>query len=267
MKRIYLFCLALILVTTLIEAQDTPVCDPDTAFVNSGEIVSPSPIQNDTLGEGLPNACINTPYDLNIFVHPPSTFTFAGFEIPVTSFKIDSVINLPEGINYGCSTEDCIFLADSINCIYLSGTPTEANTESQYELTIYLTVIAGNLPLAATFPDPTLAPGSYFIIINPEGDAACQSTPTLDFNAIAESVRVFPNPVYDRLSLSFESKKPAEGLLQVWNHAGALVKQKPVTISTGKELLSIELENLPQGFYVVGLQTKEATFRSKFIKS
>ncbi|NND33156.1 MAG: hypothetical protein HKN76_11245, partial [Saprospiraceae bacterium] len=48
MKRFYSIIMCSLLMTGLLVAQDSPVCDPDTAFVNSGAIVQPSPLQNDT---------------------------------------------------------------------------------------------------------------------------------------------------------------------------------------------------------------------------
>src|SRR5210317_882506 len=87
-----------------ISAQDTINCNPDTTFINSGALVDPAPYINDTLGEGLPDGCINTPYDLTIFVNPPNTFEFNGFAVGVDSFTIDSLVNLPDGLSYTCST-------------------------------------------------------------------------------------------------------------------------------------------------------------------
>ena len=207
MKRFYSIILCTFFAIGTLFAQDTPSCDADTAFINSGAIVQPTPIQNDTLGDGLPDACINTPYNLTMFLHPPSSFAVGTINVPVTSFRIDSVINLPDGLSYECSAPDCTFPADSINCIFLSGTPSDANESELYELTIHLTVSAGGLGFAATFPDPALAPGSYHIILHPEGDTACQtSTPVLDHNPIAETINVFPNPGEDQITLAFDSK-------------------------------------------------------------
>ena len=67
LSAIGLFCLLSVATSY---AQGTLTCEPDSAFLASGALVDPSPYINDTLGDGLPDACLNTPYDLTIFCQP-----------------------------------------------------------------------------------------------------------------------------------------------------------------------------------------------------
>lgn len=263
MKRLIAYTSFFFLLIHSTAAQDEPVCEPDTAFINSGALIDPAPFINDTLGGGLPDACLNTPYDLTIFVHPPNTFTSGNITVPVDFFRIDSVVNLPQGLEYSCNTENCTFLADSISCIYLSGTPTEENTGENYELTIHLTVSALGFPIPATFPDPTLAPGSYSIALHMEGSEACQTVPTLDFRSTAEWMNLYPNPVQDHIRLDLDGKMAADATLKIWNQSGALMKQVSVKNQGIEEIL---VGDLPGGFYIATLQSESGLFRAKFIK-
>lgn len=264
MKRFLAFFIFLPSMITICLAQDNPVCDPDTAFVNSDAIVDPLPYVNDTLGEGLPDACINTPYSQTIFVHPPAMFNTGVIIVPVNSFRIDSVINLPEGISYTCSTEDCLFKADSVSCIYLSGIPTAENSEEVYELKIFITINAG-IAFQATFPDPALAPGEYNIAMHPEGDPACGTVPVLDIEPTPEWISLYPNPIGDFLNVEISGERAPVSNIRIWDQSGLLVKELPVDGLSG--LQQFYLGELPAGFYISTIQTKEKVYRSKIIKS
>lgn len=264
MKRIIAFFIFMVGLSVFSGAQDTPACDPDTAFINSGAIVDPLPYINDTLGEGLPDACINVPYEQTIYVHPPSMFNTGVLILPVASFRIDSVINLPDGITYNCSSEDCLFLADSVSCIYLSGTPTAENSEEVYELKIYITISASGFPIPVIFPDPTLAPGEYNIAMHPEGDPACSTVPTLDIQPTPDWISLFPNPVEDVLNIEVKGQRTSVQNIRIWDQSGVLVRDLPLESWSGTQRYN--LEGLPAGFYITTIQTTEKVYQSKFIK-
>jgi len=239
-------------------------CTPDSAFIADGELISPSPYQNDTLGDGLPSACLDMPYEVTLFVHPPTSFAFSGTEIPVTSFKIDSVLNLPPGITYSCSTDDCLFLADSISCIYLSGTPSGDDIDSVYDLSIRISISTLGLSIPVAFPDPTLAPGEYFI--NIKNNSSCETTPTADYAEPHSIAKVFPNPADDRIHLAIDSKIGSPGSLQIQSITGNLMKKEAVTIRPGSQEFDLYTGDLPVGLYLVGIQSNEGMQWSKFFK-
>lgn len=264
MKRLFTSLIVCLTITTMSWSQDTLSCNPDTSFINSGTIVDPAPYINDTIGDVLPDACINEPYDLTIFLHPPATFSTSGLEVPVIWFRIDSVLNLPEGITYSCSTGDCIFPADSISCMFLSGTPTSANTEEVYALEIALTVNVG-LQFPVTFPDPTLAPGTYEIVVHPEGDPACGTVPVLDVQATPDWITLFPNPAAEQLTVEVRNGLTPIKNIQIWDQSGSLIKEVPTEQWTGTR--QINLQDLPSGFYITTIRTADQIYRSKFIKN
>lgn len=265
MKRVFVLFIYIIILLPISQAQDTPACNPDTAFINSGAIVDPAPFVNDTLGDGLPDGCLNAPYNLDIFVHPPSSFNTGVLIVPVSWFRIDSITNLPAGLSYTCSTEDCTFPADSVNCIFLSGTPNAENTEEVYALKIFITINAAGFPFQASFPDPALAPGEYNIVIHPEGDPACSTVPTLDIQATPDWITLFPNPVHSQLNVQVSGNRTPVENLRVYNQSGALVKNIPLDRWSATQQLN--MDDLPAGFYVTTIQTENKIYRSKFIKN
>jgi len=239
-------------------------CTPDSLFVIDSQLISPSPFLNDSMGDGLPAACLDMPYEVTLFVRPPSAFVLAGTNIPVSSFQIDSVLNLPPGITYSCSTDDCFFLADSISCIYLSGTPSGDDLQNRYDLSIGITVSAIGLKFPVAFPDPTLAPGEYFIDIR--NDSSCQTTATRDFGNIHSIAKVFPNPARDRIYLTVVSKVRSEGHLQIRTLAGEPIRTASVAIQPGSQEFNLDTSDLPVGLYLVGLQSSDDMHWSKFFK-
>jgi hypothetical protein len=180
--------------------------------------------------------------------------------IPVESFTIDSVINLPEGLDYACSTENCEFLSGEVNCIYLSGTPTDQNTDTLYPLKIFLTVNAF-LPLPVAFPDPNFAPGSYDLVLHPEGNAACETVAIRNYQSNLSEIQLFPNPATQVVNLKLENTGEIHDI-KIWNQAGALVK----TIQTSRTSNQISVEDLPAGFYLTTIHTDNEIYRSRFIK-
>ncbi|MBK8505099.1 MAG: T9SS type A sorting domain-containing protein [Saprospiraceae bacterium] len=261
MKHLLAIAVFFILLIGTASAQITPSCEPDSAFLASGALVDPSPYVNDTLGEGLPDACLNTPYDLTIFVNPPTIFAFNGIEIGVDSFTIDSIINLPKGLSFACSAENCLLKAGEVSCIFLSGSPSNENTDTLYKLKIHLKVHTSLFPIPVAFPDPLLAPGHFDLVVHPEGNAACETVAIHNYQTSVTSIHLFPNPVSDVVNFKLEDAGEINDI-KIWNQSGALVK----TVLTNKSNNQISVEELPAGFYITTVQTQNRIYRSKFIK-
>ena len=242
-------------------------CDPDTAFINGEDLVSPLPFVNDTLGEGLKRpACINELYEQVLFVKIPGLINFGPLSLLVTSVKIDSVTNLPEGFSYVCSSPDCEFSADSVGCVLLTGTASADNVPGDYELKIGLTISSSLGPIPALLPDPQLVNGTYILKLNPEGDSSCLLSPTLDLDQYAVNLSVFPNPTSDKVTLEWESQTGGEGWIEVKNITGQTLMRSPIQFGAGQHINEVSLGNLDAGFYFVGLVGKQQSFWTKTMK-
>ncbi len=267
MLRLYTSLILLLITIYSGRAQDV-TCEADSALLATDFIVSPTPYVNDTLGEGIVEpACINTSYFKQFIVRAPSVIIAGGFPVSVSSFRIDSVTNLPDGLSYTCSTEDCIVLADSLACILLSGTPTSENEAGDYELEIALTVSVGTFSFPVLYPDSTLAPGTYVLTLNPEGDTACQATtPTFDVATVETSMHIFPNPVSEILTVNWISKQQGVGQIELRNIAGALIQSRDINYVPGQNQYELPLGQLQNGMYLVGIKTNEGSNWKRIIK-
>ncbi len=267
MLRLYTTLILLLLTICSGRAQDM-TCEADSALLASDFIVSPTPYVNDTLGEGIVEpACINVSYSKQFIVRAPNTFIFNTFVLNVDSFVVDSLINLPLGMTYECSNPDCVILADSIACITISGTPTDGNQPGDYDLAIALTVHIGDFSIEANFPDPALAPGTYTLTLNPEGDTSCQmTTPTFDVASGETGMQIFPNPVSEILNVNWISKQHGAGHIELRNIAGALIQRKDISYITGQNQYELPLGHLQSGMYLVGIKTNEGSSWKRIIK-
>lgn len=79
------------------------------------------------------------------------------------------------------------------------------------------------------------------------------------FNSIGD---VFPNPAKDKASIQVSAMSEQEISMSVYNSLGSVVSSKKVTLSVGKNSLSVNTESLPSGIYFVSL----VNGRTKVIK-
>ncbi|NND09275.1 MAG: T9SS type A sorting domain-containing protein [Saprospiraceae bacterium] len=257
----FLFCNGL-------RAQDTlSTCIVDSAFFDSGILISPTPFVNDTLGDGIvAEACINKPYNVRFTVSAPSSIALIGIPVTVDSIRIDSVSNLPEGMTYECTDVNCIIVADSISCVFLTGTPTADNEPGEYILKIDLTVFTNILPLAISYPDPTLAPGSYILTLNEEGNPNCEDlTPIFDQEDLSLPILVFPNPTSDVLHFEYQDKSDWTRI-EIWSAAGKKMLYQHQNGALDQGVSNIDVSKLNTGFYVFRLVDDRRVFNQKFFK-
>ena len=142
MKKIILLISCCLISFLQLNAQEV-ACQPDQAFADSAQVVSPLPLDPST-GEGgieaFP-ACIGEPFELIFTFRVGDSTVFNGLPFDLLRAEIattDAVVGLPEGVNYFCNPPDCIFPDTTLGCIVLRGTPTENNTPGVNTLVIFL---------------------------------------------------------------------------------------------------------------------------------
>lgn len=65
------------------------------------------------------------------------------------------------------------------------------------------------------------------------------------------NLNVYPNPVSDNLTLTFDNKNPANVNLQIIGLDGKVVKSTPYNAHTGMNTLQLNMANIPTGIYLV----------------
>jgi hypothetical protein len=201
----------------------------------------------------LPDAGLNAVYDQTITVIPPGSFLFSGLELTIFHIEIDSVLNLPPGIDY-FPNADTLF-PDTAYCIQLNGTPTETGV---FTLAIYITALVDlGSPVSYQVVDST----SISITVVEELGVEPRQGSEFRVN------QNIPNPFSDITRLSFYTPTNERVELSIYNIVGNLVHQEAAMFSPGTHRFNFNGSRLPPGTYLYRVEIQEAYFTGKILKS
>ncbi|MDW3646374.1 MAG: T9SS type A sorting domain-containing protein [Bacteroidia bacterium] len=74
------------------------------------------------------------------------------------------------------------------------------------------------------------------------------------------------NPTQDLLILDLEAPKSENTQIYIYDLQGKIVKIQPMEVSIGKQIMRLDVSNLPQGVYYLKMQVGEINYTNKFIK-
>lgn len=80
------------------------------------------------------------------------------------------------------------------------------------------------------------------------------------------SMNLYPNPAQDKLILDFEAPQGENTQINIYDLQGKLVKIQPTEVTIGKQIMRLDVSNLPQGVYYLKMQVGEINYTNKFIK-
>lgn len=222
-------------------------CEPDTA--NCEDIGDPGqfcPLD-------LPRAGLNALYDEVVTIIAPGTYEFFANELTIFYIEIDSVKNLPPGIDY-LPNADTLF-PDTAYCIQLTGTPTQTG---EFALSIYITATVDfGGPLRAQVVDDTSVVITVVEVlgVNPNQNSEFQ---------VFQNV---PNPFSEVTRLSYYTPNQGQIELSVYNILGVLVHQEMELAVPGKHHFNFNGSELLPGTYLYQVETGEGYFTGKLMKS
>ena len=115
-------------------------------------------------------------------------------------------------------------------------------------------------------------------ITSAEGDLVC-STPehrgtivqSEDVTAVINpedlftNVEVYPNPAHNLLNINITLETKKELHIQLLNIDGKIIKQKSVKGFRGEQLIPLSVTDVPEGFYVIRLNSDEGTVARKVV--
>ncbi len=222
-------------------------CDPDTA--NCEDIGDPGQF----CPLNLPQAGLNVLYDEVVTVIAPGTFPIFETELTIFYIEIDSVKNLPPGIDY-LPNADTLF-PDTAYCIQLTGTPTQTG---EFALSIYITATVDfGGPLRAQVLDDTSVVITVVeaLGIDPNHNSGFQ---------VFQNV---PNPFSEVTRLTYYTPIQCKVELSIYNILGVLVHQETELAAPGKHHFNFNGSELQPGTYLYRVETGEGYFSGKFMKS
>ena len=203
--------------------------------------------------QDLPDAGLNVLYDETVTVIPPGSYLFYGNVLTIFHIRIDSVLNLPPGIDY-FPNADTLF-PDTAYCIQLTGTPTQTGV---FDLAIYITATVDfGGPLEAQVVDDT---SISITVLEELGTGPDHLT---EFRVIPN----VPNPFSERTRLAFYTPKQHRVELYVYNILGSLVHHEWELASPGTHSFRFDGSELKPGTYLYRVATPELYHTGKLMKT
>lgn len=260
MRKFTLFCLAVFSVLQ-VTAQ---TCVRDSSLIGTDTIVSPKPwTTEDPTIYTLP-ACINEPYAQSVTFNVPDMFTFNGSTVPVTKITVattGAVTGLPAGLNYSCDPPNCEFLANTLGCMLVSGTPTSNNTTGDKELKINV-IVYSVISIPLEFPGQVSPGQKYYITVKNPGE--CVSG-TSDLSGQIGSVKNAPNPFGQFTSIMVEALTSGAYTFEVYNLLGKKIQDQNIQLTTGSNQFTFDAGELPNGTYFYSLGNREGRVTNTFV--
>jgi Secretion system C-terminal sorting domain len=257
-QKLRLVCV-LLLGTFFTANAQTARCVRDSSILKKPdtELLAPAPYTPESPVFNLNVACISTAYSQSVTVRVPESFTTSGITLPLTNASIattGAVTNLPKGLSYVCDPPNCVFLAKTLGCILISGTPTAENAPGTFDLGINAKVQTALAPIDITFPG-TLAPGSHYYLIL-RSLANCTSG-TNNLSDRVASVRNMPNPFTGRTTIEVEAITGGDYVFSVFDLLGRTIEQRQLRLDTGNNRFDFEASKLPRGAYRYAISNAE----------
>jgi hypothetical protein len=222
-------------------------CTPDATCVDIGDPGQFCPLD-------LPTGVLNVLYDEVVTVIPPGSFSIQGLELTILYIQIDSVKNMPPGIDYFPNADR--LYPDTAYCIQLTGTPTQAGVDT---LAIYIsaTVNFGGNPITAGVVDDT---SLVITILEAAGIDPNQGTAFRVYQNV-------PNPFTEVTRLDYYSPFDDFIELDVYNILGILMHEESVSVVPGEHYFEFDGSGLQPGTYFYRVSNSKTYVTGKFIKS
>ncbi len=247
MKKMLLLVLCLANGMAYLQAQ---ACMRDSSIYQTDTLLSPATYTPTNMVYNLAQACIGQPYSQSVTFNVPAQYQ--GFPLVSASIATSgAVTNLPVGVSYVCDPPNCVFAANSLGCILLSGTPTATNTAPDtldLGISVNVNTSLGTLPIE--FP---LGDQHYYLILQ---TAACPSG-TTDLHGTIASVRNVPNPFSTLTQIEVGSYQAGDFRFEVFDLLGQRVYTEPIRLEEGVNTFSFDAGYLANGSYIYTISNME----------
>ncbi len=240
-------------------AQPT-TCLPDSMFLGAGAGVFPLPDttngQDPTLGINT-DAFVNCYWEYTWTAVVPDSLAVSGTVASLDYVLLKSISGLPSDIGSGaggyvCDPPDCKFLANTIGCVTVYGTTTDA--PGDYDAVITTDVLTGLLPtpLEIEFPNATLAPGIYRLTVLPEPAGGCTAGVN-DLDGVFGLAQANPNPFSSYTNINFTSKVSTDAEFKVYNLLGKMIYSETINVLNGDNTVQFNGSDLNSGVYMYSI--------------
>lgn len=197
---------------------------------------------------------INKPYSETVTVIPPGTFESSGFEVTILYIEIDSVLNMPPGLDY-LPSEDTLY-PETAYCIQLSGTPTQVGKDT---LAVYITA---TIDLLGT-PTPINVVDDTSLVMTIQESLGIFQNQTSGFTVYPN----VPNPFSEHTRLEYYVPFNDRIELNVYNTLGVLLHHESEAVPPGKHSFIFDGRDLQPGTYLYKAKNSRTSVSGKLVKS
>lgn len=247
MKKIIILFLAITFSTTFLPAQD---CVRDSSILSTGDLFLPAPWTPDVPFYNLASACIGEAYQQSLTLNIPTTYTSPFGTLPVNSMSIatgGAIINYPAGMTYTCDPPNCLFVAGTLGCILLQGTPSADNPAPDTVDLKFNALISSILDIPLELPSSLDASSHLYLIIRPASE--CSVTSTDNATASLMELQAIPNPFTGQTQIEIQSKQSGNFQLEIFDFLGHPVHSEKVALTAGMNQISYDGHDLISGIY------------------
>lgn len=265
MKKFFLLSSFALLCSTSFAQINT--CEVDETYQDSTAGVYPKPFLEDLGTGGIPDTvCLNTDYKTVLNVVISDAIEIGGSSINLNALTLDTVIGLPEGLEYECNIPGCSYTPeDKVGCITVFGKVTNADFLGDNEIIVKATA-SSLFDISIEFPNPLIAPGSYSIYVEEEGSTNCtEYVSTRDLSASIQDLKLFPNPAANLVTIEANMEKAGNYSCQIRNLLGAVVMERNFETVKGMNQISFTVDQLNNGLYTYSISDGQSAVSRKFI--
>lgn len=195
---------------------------------------------------------VNKAYSETVTVIPPGTIP--GLGVTIHYIEIDSVLNMPPGIDYFPS-EDTLYPGTAY-CIQLSGTPTQVGKDT---LAVYITA---TIDLLGT-PTPFNVVDDTSLVMTIQESLGIIQNQASEFTVYPN----VPNPFTELTRLEYYSPFKDRIELNVYNTLGVLVHHESEAVQPGKHIFRFDGRDLQPGTYLYRAKSGLTSVSGKLVKS
>lgn len=158
-----------------------PVCVPNPIYADSSAGVYPLPYHEVLFpDEGIQDTvCIGQDFEYTFTAVLKDSISWMGFSFILNSLEImpSGVLNLPQGLQYGCNPPNCVFLANTMGCLKIFGTASETNDPGLFDLQLRTKIVVANglISVIDTLPKLLIPGAHYYLPVEAADSGYCQT--------------------------------------------------------------------------------------------
>jgi hypothetical protein len=264
MKKIIILFLATTLSSTFLSAQD---CVRDSSIIGTEDLFLPAPWTPDAPVFNLAPACIGEAYQQSLTLNVPTSFTYVSATLPINSISIattGAIINYPAGLTYSCDPPNCVFVAGTLGCVLLHGTPSVDNPAPDTMDLNVNALVSSIIDVPLQLPSTLDANSHLYLTIRPSSE--CSVTATGNATTSLMELQAIPNPFTGQTQIEIQSQQSGNFQLEIFDLLGHPVHSEKVVLNAGTNQIYYDGYDLVSGIYFLSISGEGSKSVQRLVK-